>query len=75
MNVPAGLLDKLVAEINAVDVLRDDDVTIPRLVEQTGRSRSFVERYMAEQVKAGKLIAVPSHDPQTGRPVTAYRAG
>jgi hypothetical protein len=68
-----SLLDSLVAEIKAIDFLRDDDVTVTRLIEATGANRNTVERLIKDKVARGELVAVPSHYPTTGKAVKAFR--
>jgi len=73
-DVSESLLDELAAEINSVEVLREDDVTVERLSQRTpGRKRVFAERILKEKVRAGELICVPCYNPETGRQINAYR--
>jgi hypothetical protein len=67
------LFDSLVAEIKKIDFLREDDVTVTRLIEATGANRNTVERLIKDKVARGELVAVPSHHPTTGKSVTAFR--
>jgi len=72
-DVPESLLEQLAAELNAMEMLRPDDVTIPRLMNLTGKARSFVVRLMQKKVKDGELYPVKCHDPEAGMNVVAYR--
>ena len=68
-----GLLDELAAEINAIEQLRPDDITVNKLMDLTGRKRCFVERILADKVRAGELVCIPCYNPDTGRKINAYR--
>lgn len=73
-DISMSLLEEIAAEINSVEVLREDDVTIERLTQKTpNRKRVFVERILKEKVRTGELICVPCYNPETGRNINAYR--
>ena len=67
------LLDSLVREIQQVEILRDDDVTVDRLIERTGVNRNLAERMLNDKVRHGELVKVSCYNQTTGRRTNAYR--
>ena len=72
-SISINTLEQLVEEINSVEVLSPEDITVPKLVELTGKNRNFIERLLMEKVKKKELVKVSCYNPETGRAIIAYR--
>lgn len=67
------LLTELAARIaNEDERIRETDVTVQGLMAATGKDRSPVERFLRQEVDAGRLVCV-SVIGRNGRRVNAYR--
>lgn len=72
-DVSASLLEELVAELDAVEMMTPDDITVTRLAELTGKDRNFIARMLKKKVKNGELVCVSCYNPETGRRGDVYR--
>jgi hypothetical protein len=68
------LLEQLAKDICGMDCLRDDDVTVSRLLARSpGKKYESVRFFLRKKVEAGELVVVECHNPENGRRVNAYR--
>ena len=72
-DVSGSLLEELVEELNAVEIMTPDDITVSRLAELTGKDRNFITRLLKKKVKGGELVCVSCYNPETGRRGDVYR--
>jgi predicted transcriptional regulator len=69
----SDMLQMIVDEINAIEILDENDITVARVAEKTGRKPAMVFKYLNEKVQAGQMVIVKKYDPQCCRNVNVYQ--